>query len=230
VTEARTNQIRVFAGVNGAGKSSVLGEAFARAGGSFFDPDRVTRELLAANPSMSLDAANSEAWTMGRSRLERAIAERRDFAFETTLGGTSITALLERAAALGQDVEMAYVGLDSVERHIARVRARVAAGGHDIPEPRIRERYHTSRHNVVRLLPSLNRLRVWDNSAEADPKSGARPRPLLILETARGRAPTHAPLDQVPDWAKPIVAAALRTAAATPASAPPRRRPPRAAR
>ena len=111
---------------------------------------------------------------------------------------------------------MSYVGLDSVERHLARVHARVAAGGHDIPERRIRERYHTSRQNLIRLLPVLSHLRVWDNSGEADPRAAMAPSPVLILETASGRLVRHAPLADIPDWAKPIVAAALRTAAAPP--------------
>jgi predicted ABC-type ATPase len=36
--------------------------------------------------------------------LERAIAEHRDFAFETTLGGHTITALLEQA--LSEDIDV----------------------------------------------------------------------------------------------------------------------------
>lgn len=206
------NRIYVLAGVNGAGKSSVIGAVFAAEGVRFFDPDQAARSLMARNPGLSQERASSEAWLIGRAMLQAAIDEDLRFAFETTLGGTSITALLDRALAAGRDVRMAYVGLDRVERHIARVRARVAAGGHDIPEQRIRERYQTSRRNVVHLLPRLTRLRVWDNSAEADPETGAAPQPRLILETARGRITGGVPPREVPQWAKPIVAAALRLA------------------
>jgi predicted ABC-type ATPase len=69
-------------------------------------------------------------------------------------------------------VRVWYVGLSSPELHIARVRARVAKGGHDIPEPRIRERYDASRLNLIRLLPRLSELWVYDNSVEADPDAG----------------------------------------------------------
>ena len=224
------NLIYVLAGVNGAGKSSVLGADLQERGAHFFDPDQVTRQLLAANPSLTTDSANGEAWQLGRARLEQAVERREDFNFETTLGGTTITALLERALALGQNVGMSYVGLDSVERHIARVRARVAAGGHDIPEQRIRQRYDSSRRNLLRLLPILTWLHVWDNSGEADPKTCAAPRLLLILHTGRGRVMQHMPLGDVPTWAKPIVAVALNPAAATRRPARPRRTPPTAAR
>lgn len=53
--------IYVFAGVNGSGKSSILGERIKSAGGSFFNPDTFTRELMAADPSLSLDEAQSAA-------------------------------------------------------------------------------------------------------------------------------------------------------------------------
>jgi predicted ABC-type ATPase len=47
--------------------------------------------------------------------------------------------------AAGTYARIWYVGLDTVERHIAHVRSRVARGGHDIPAPKIRERYDRSR-------------------------------------------------------------------------------------
>jgi len=57
----------------------------------------------------------------GKRLLERAIAERLDFAFETTLGGHTIGALLHAALAAGIDVRMWFVGLSSPELHMARV-------------------------------------------------------------------------------------------------------------
>ena len=104
-----------------------------------------------------------------------------------------------------------YVGLDTPERHIARVRARVARGGHDIPEARVRDRFDTSRLNLIRLLPRLTELVVYDNSAEADPQSGAAPEPLLVLRWARGKITESCALPLTPGWAKPILAAAMAT-------------------
>ena len=64
------------------------------------------------------------------------------------------------------------MGLASTELHIARVRSRVARGGHDIPEEKIRERYARSLLNLILVLPKLTELRVYDNSHEADPHTG----------------------------------------------------------
>jgi len=62
---------------------------------------------------------------------ERAIAEKLDYAFETTLGGKTITSLLQQALSEGIEGRMWYVGLEGAELHIQSVRSRVAHGGHD---------------------------------------------------------------------------------------------------
>jgi predicted ABC-type ATPase len=132
-----------------------------------------------------------------------------NFAFETTLGGRTITALLESALAAGAEVRIWYVGLSSPELHIARVRRRVARGGHDIPENKIRERYDQSRLNLIRLMPKLTELRVYDNSREAYPRDGAAPEPILILHLARDSIVRVCKLADAPEWAKPILREAL---------------------
>ncbi|MDR6860974.1 zeta toxin family protein [Variovorax guangxiensis] len=203
-------RIFVLAGVNGAGKSSVGGAALLQKKVDYFNPDLAARALLDANPGLSAEAANAQAWEFGRQGLERALAQGLNFAFETTLGARTLPQMLLDGARQGAQVHLWYAGLSSPELHLQRVRARVAAGGHDIPEAKIRERYESSRANLIRLLPHLASLRVYDNSAEGDPKAGHRPQPLLLLHMEGGRIVAHVALDQVPQWAKPVMAVALR--------------------
>ena len=202
--------IYVLAGANGAGKSSLGGAAFLQRGVEYFNPDEAARRILAANPAITQEDANSAAWLQGRRLLQRAIAERLNFVFETTLGGRTIPALLEKALASGIEVRVWFVGLNSPELHIARVCARVRRGGHDIPEAKIRERYHRSRLNLVRLIPQLTELRVYDNTEEADPHTGAVPRPKLILHLDRSKIVDSCDLTTAPPWTKPILLAALK--------------------
>jgi predicted ABC-type ATPase len=200
----------VLAGANGAGKSSVAGAAFLKEGAEYFNPDQATQRILSANPGFSLAEANSAAWNEGRRLLERAINARLNFAFETTLGGRTITALLEKALSQGIEVRIWFAGLKGADLHIRRVRSRVEHGGHDIPEERIRQRYTASRINLIRLLPKLTELMLDDNSAEADPETGLTPTPLLVLHLDGGKMLACCDATLVPEWAKPIVAAALR--------------------
>jgi predicted ABC-type ATPase len=202
--------ISVLAGTNGAGKSSVAGEALRRTGSDYFNPDEATRRFMLANPGLDLRAANAEAWHEGKRRLEEAIASRSNFTFETTLGGNTIPALLEQASDSGLAVRIWYVGLDGPGLHIQRVRSRVAAGGHDIPEAKIRERFERSRENLARLLPKLTELVLYDNSIAGDPAQGIAPKPVLLLHVLDGRIVEACRLTEVPGWAKPIFAAAVR--------------------
>lgn len=196
----------VLAGVNGAGKSSIAGASLRDQGLDYYNPDEATRRLVDAGSTP--EAANAAAWTHGRRLLEAAIENVTAHAFETTLGGNSIPALIRRACDT-HAVTMWFVGLDTPERHIARVAQRVKRGGHDIPVERIRTRWDGARRNLIGLLPHLHELRVYDNSEE-HPRAIATVAPRLLLHVRRGRivAPGARALNATPEWAKPIVEAA----------------------
>jgi predicted ABC-type ATPase len=183
---------------------------FRESGAEYFNPDEAALRFRAKNPGMAQEEANGAAWRQGKRLLERAVSERLDFAFETTLGGHTIPNLLRQALSQRIEVRVWYVGLATPELHIARVRSRVAAGGHDIPEAKIRERYNSSRLNLVELMPKLTELRVYDNSEEGDPRSDIAPRPQLLLHMQRGRIMDSCDLAMTPEWAKPILATAMK--------------------
>ncbi len=202
-------RIHVLAGINGAGKSSIVGATIRSKGGEYYNPDEAAREIMAANPRLSQTEANAAAWEQGRRLLQRAIDQGLDFTFETTLGGNTMPGLLGEAAKRGIEVHVFYVGLGSADAYIERVRQRVRAGGHDIPEADIRRRCRHSLINLVKLLPAVTGLRVYDNSATADPAKGEAPKPVLVLHMQRRRIVGPADLSSTPEWAKPVVAAAL---------------------
>ena len=210
VDGSRIPCIYVLAGTNGAGKSAIIGATFNARGGLYFNPDIEAQRIGKHDPTLTQEAANSAAWHEGKRLLQQAIAEGKNFAFETTLGGNTIPALLERALDEGMEVRVWYAGLSSPELHIARVHARVLRGGHPIPEADIRRRYETSRLNVIRLLPKVTELKVYDNSTDVDLKAGVPPELRLVLQWEHGRIANPEDLHSTPDWAKPIVAAAMQ--------------------
>lgn len=201
--------IWVLAGTNGAGKSSIAGAFLRQSGGDYLNPDELAGRLRLITPQLTQDQANAAAWAAGLELLDDAIRERRDHFFETTLGGNTITARLEAALDQGFEVRIFYVGLAGPELHLARIATRVARGGHAIPEADVRRRYDASRRNLIRLLPRLTELKLFDNSAEADPATGALPAPNELLHLRGGRVAIAQPV-RIPEWAKPIVAAALK--------------------
>jgi predicted ABC-type ATPase len=184
---ARGSSIYVIAGVNGAGKSSIGGARVRDLGTDYYNPDEAASRLLARDPSLSQSDANSAAWHQGVKLLRQAIAERKDFIFETTLGANTIPRLLQEAAAQGIKIHVWYVGLANAQLHIDRVEARVRRGGHAIAPELIERRFEQSRINLIDLLPHLTELRIHDNSVDADPATGKSPKPKLLLHIKAGR-------------------------------------------
>ena len=198
----------VLAGVNGAGKSSIGGNVMLRrAGLSWFNPDTYTRLLMEGG--LALDEANARAWQHGLNLLDQAVAAGHSHAFETTLGGATMAQRIA-AAASTHDVLMWFCGLSSPEQHVSRVAKRVAAGGHGIPEAKIRERWVHAPLHLIELMPHVNELRVFDNSTEAATgQAVADPRLVLHVRTGVVQFPVAlADLQHTPAWAKPIVKAA----------------------
>jgi predicted ABC-type ATPase len=204
----RTGRILVAAGTNGAGKSAIVGEFLAAKGGAYFNPDLVARELI--QKGVPTEQANASAWKLGFNALQRAINNNEDFSFETTLGGNTIARELHQAIKAGLKIYIWYVGLASPELHIARVRARVGRGGHEIPEAKIRERYPKSLANLVSFIGAAAEVHLFDNSAES---SDGLPQTMRVFRM-RGKRIIEPDLEtlmtQTPNWAKPVVAAAVK--------------------
>jgi predicted ABC-type ATPase len=204
----RPGRILVAAGTDGAGKSAIVGEFLAAKGGAYFNPDLVARELI--QKGVPTEQANASAWKLGFNALQRAINNNEDFSFETTLGGNTIARELHQAIKASLKIYIWYVGLASPELHIARVRARVGRGGHEIPEAKIRERYPKSLANLVSLIGAAAEVHVFDNSVES---ADGLPQTLLVFRM-RGKRIIEPDLEtlmtQTPNWAKPVVAAAIK--------------------
>ncbi len=152
----------MLGGPNGAGKST-FHEVFLRdLGLPFLDADTLARET-------GIDAYEA-AQTIARIR-DGCIARRESFITETVLSDPvrEKVEVLWRAAVSGYDVTLIYIGLKSSELSAERVRARVLAGGHDVPEEKLANRYLRSLDNLEWAIVRLPRVLVYDNSSFASP-------------------------------------------------------------
>jgi predicted ABC-type ATPase len=153
----------VLAGPNGAGKTTaartLLAETLRLM--TFVNADVIAQGLSGFDPeSMAMEA--------GRLMLQRlhALAEQRaSFAFETTLAGRSYARWLRSLRGAGYTVDLVYFWLASPDLAVARVAERVRQGGHTIPDPTIRQRYHRSVRNFFELFrPLASTWGVHDNT------------------------------------------------------------------
>lgn len=93
------------------------------------------------------------------------LGNRATFALETTLATKSYANLVTDAQQNGYRVTLFFYWLNSPELAKARVRQRVRAGGHSIPDDVIERRYQRGIENLLRIFaPRCNRWYVYDNS------------------------------------------------------------------
>ena len=99
------------------------------------------------------------------SRIDELLAQKVDFAIETTLATRSYVQLVKRAQAIGYKVHLLFFCLESPEQAIQRVAQRVEQGGHGIPEDVIRRRFKKGLNNLVHLfMPICDSVTLWDNT------------------------------------------------------------------
>lgn len=154
----------IFAGVNGAGKSSLYKLTSSLDNISNFGERINTDEIVNQigdwrNPKDQIMAARI-ALTKRKEYIEQGIS----FNQETTLTGNSILKAIEEAKKNGYKIIMSYVGVESPEIAKERVKIRVGKGGHDIPNEVIEKRYYESLKNLEKIAPLCDKLVIYDNS------------------------------------------------------------------
>jgi predicted ABC-type ATPase len=100
--------------------------------------------------------------------LRRKLLEKRvSFSFETVMSSPDKVALLKQAQALGYRTYLYYIATEDPAINVARVKARVNLGGHDVPEDKIVSRYARSLNLLMEAVKHTNRAYLFDNSRQA---------------------------------------------------------------
>jgi len=160
----------VLAGPNGAGKTTAAADLLAGTlrVDEFVNADVIARGLSEFHP----ERAALEAGRIMLARLHQLASQRINFAFETTLASRSFAPWIAGLQDGGYAFHLVYFWLRDAEEALARVKYRVASGGHDVPEETVRRRYRGGLVNFFQLYqPLADSWRFYDNSSPA----GSRP-------------------------------------------------------
>ena len=177
--------LTVIAGPNGSGKSTLTRSFEFEGGDRLLDPDTIARGLNPSNPSAVVIAAGREVLKRTADYLNRGLS----FAVETTLASRNRVDLIRKAKSRGYEIHLVFIGLDSPERCITRIRNRAARGGHFIPDADVRRRYARSVANAAQALRSADIAKSYDNSGDG---------PRLVLAANGGVVVWQA--QPVPEW------------------------------
>lgn len=148
-------EVIVFAGPNGSGKSTIT--RMAKTAGRYINADDIKRSTLCTD----LEAAQK-----AEQLRNLAIEEHADFTFETVLSTDRNLLLLKHAKEEGYFIRGIYVLTADPFINVARVSARVALGGHDVPKEKILKRYERALHLLPQLVEICDILHIYDNTAE----------------------------------------------------------------
>jgi len=128
----------------------------------FINADLIASGLSPLDPRLAAVAAGR----LVLAEIGRLAAERRDFAFESTLSGRGYSHRLQSLKDSGYDLEIVYLKLSSAELALQRVATRVRQGGHDIPSADLRRRFVRSWQNFGDVYrPLADRWTVYENSS-----------------------------------------------------------------
>lgn len=153
--------LTIVAGPNGAGKSSLTASGLFR-DLPVVDPDAIARALQPDDPTSAATRAGKRALDLRRDYLNKG----QSFVVETTLSGNSSLTLLDEARSHGFDIKLKYVGLGSSTLSKSRVAARVAAGGHHVPNDDVERRFDRSLKNLPEAISKSDHIEIYDNSGK----------------------------------------------------------------
>jgi predicted ABC-type ATPase len=160
-------RIDLVVGPNGAGKSTFVALTLARLlpGSVVVNADEIAKQRWPADPA----AHAYEAARIAAATRAKLIELGRPFIAETVFSHPSKLDLIQAAHAAAYVVVL-HVLLVPEELTVHRVRRRAQAGGHDVPEDKIRQRYQRLWTLVAAAISRSDTATVYDNSARKGPR------------------------------------------------------------
>lgn len=185
----------VLAGCNGSGKSS-FSNALTPIDVVSFDYDKYflkNYRSLIDNELRDRMAHNMTGSFLEKS-IENAIADRKDFCYETNFNSTPMF-WPNKFKNEGYSLEIIFLCLDSVEEAQKRVRIRVENGGHYVPETEVKKRFHEGYENLDKYYSDFNHLHLFNSSYFKSP-----PRHIASIVDDKRENTT-----KIPEFLKPLI-------------------------
>lgn len=156
-------KLYIVSGCNGSGKTTasygVLPEILECS--QFVNSDEFAKSLSPFSP----ESASVKASRYMLIRIKYLFERKENFSIETTLATRSLLKMIKEAQINGYFVTVLYFWLNSPELAVARVRARVSKGGHNIPDNIIFRRYFMGLDYFFNdYMPLCDRWILADNS------------------------------------------------------------------
>jgi predicted ABC-type ATPase len=185
-------------GGNGAGKSTYYRLALEPLGLPCVNADVLARIVFAEAPEAHSYQAAQLAERQRYQLLEQGVS----FCFETVYSHHSKVDFIAHAKALGYQVIMVLIHLESTDLNRARIAGRVSEGGHSVPADKVISRIPRLLDQVRASIPLVDVLRAYDNSSADDPFAP-------VFTITNGSLRLHR--EPLPAWAAALLAGTQAT-------------------
>ncbi len=131
----------IIGGVDGVGKSSFLGilSSIRFDIGSVFNDETEEQTIY--------------------SCLEKGM----NLTWETTLTEANALRIVQRAQNLDYTIRLYYIGINTADESIERIKNRVRKGGHNTADDDVERRFEKRFEDLIKILPYCNEVRFYDN-------------------------------------------------------------------
>ncbi|MFT4667971.1 MAG: putative ABC-type ATPase [Polaribacter sp.] len=141
-----------MSGANGSGKTTFAIPYVNEKGYEFLNADEIAKQLEDQGEANAMIKAGRIFF----KRLDANIKDEINFVIETTLSGTYINKVAQKAKKEGYKIVIIYIFLDDADLCVQRVRTRVIKGGHHVPEEDIIRRFYRSKANFWNNFTQLS--------------------------------------------------------------------------
>lgn len=186
----------VIAGPNGSGKTTITSKILHHEwleDAVYINPDIIAQERFG---DWNSKEAVMQSVKYCEAIREECLRTRKSLIFETVMSVVDKVNYIRRAKEAGFFVRLFFVSTSSPTINAARIAKRVLEGGHDVPIPKIINRYYKSIANCQIASQYADRTYVYDNSVD-DVEAQ------LLFRFVDGK-PYKRYVEVIPEWALPI--------------------------
>lgn len=159
----KKKNIYIIAGPNGSGKTTFAKKFMPNYAKC---PNFVNADLIAQGISPFVPRlATIKAGRIVLEQIHELADKGLDFAFETTLAGKSYIPFLDNLKNKDYSINLFFLWISHAELALARIKERVAEGGHDVPAIDVRRRFYRGVYNLFKFYrPLLDSWMLFNNS------------------------------------------------------------------
>lgn len=191
----------IVAGPNGSGKS-LFSKGLTESDIEVFDGDKHMAALIKKYPETGSEAL----WSYINENIfeehkREALKARLNYAFETNFSSADPMKTAREFKNAGYEIQLLFMGLNSLEESKERVAHRVRLGGHIVSEDSIRYNFEFGHKNLYHYVTEFDTVVLFDNGIVSI-KEHELPQEILHIEKGK----VYLNVKKYPDWVEPVLA------------------------